>query len=475
MELVQAPDISSGLFGRSMTPARQNPRSAFVRALSIFLLSLCTAASVLTQEAAAQPGSTEVAAEQPVLTLEEAIRMAQQNNYAIRIAQNDVRIAENDYSIGNAGFLPSLGLNARQSRQSFGNVSGDRATFGTANTVDLSMELSTTIFDGGGRFATYRRLGSQREFVERAAERTTESLLADVVVAYYDLTRQQQQLEVLEEAVEISEERQRIAELRRDLGSASELEVRRAQVDLNADRAGLLRQRVALANAKAAFNQMLAREGGLDFVVSDSIEVDRSLAFEQIRAEALRRNKALGVASQARETAELAKSEVRADRLPTVGLSAGYAFNDFTSELGLPAGRPPGLNYGITASWGIFDGFNRRRRLQNADLAVRNSQLAVEDTRTEVVTRLETAHQNYSNSLELVDLERENVALAGFNVEVALEQFRVGTITSVELREVQSAFTSAELRYITAQFEAARAQTNLLQLSGTLLERLAGE
>lgn len=414
------------------------------------------------------------AAAQPELSLSEAIRLARENNYAIRIADNEVRMAENDYSIGNAGFLPTLSLNANQSRRAFGNFSDDGGSFATASTVDLSMDLSTTIFDGGGRFATYRRLGSELELIERSAERTMESVLADVVVAYYDLVRRQQQLEVLLDAVEVSEERHRIAELRRDLGSASELEVRRARVDLNADRAELLRQEVELANAKASFKRLLARDGDFDFTVADTIVIDRSLTLEAVRLQALQNNRTLAVATQARETAELVKAEARAERLPTIGLTAGYAFNDLTSELGLPSGRPPGLNYGISASWGIFDGFNRRRRLQNADIALRNSQLVLEDARTEVLTRLETAYQSYTNRLQHVDLERENVALAGFNVEVALEQFRVGTITSVELREVQSAYTSAELRYITAQFEAAQAQTELLLLSGTLLERLDG-
>src|SRR5690606_8773939 len=289
-------------------------------------------------------------------SLSEAIRLARENNYAIRIADNDVRMAENDYSIGNAGFLPTLSLNANQSRRAFGNFSDDGGSFATASTVDLSMDLSTTIFDGGGRFATYRRLGSELELIERSAERTMESVLADVVVAYYDLVRRQQQLEVLRDAVEVSEERHRIAELRRDLGSASELEVRRARVDLNADRAELLRQEVELANAKASFKRLLARDGDFDFTVADTIVIDRSLTLEAVRLQALQNNRTLAVATQARETAELVKAEARAERLPTIGLTAGYAFNDLTSELGLPSGRPPGLNYGISASWGIFDG-----------------------------------------------------------------------------------------------------------------------
>lgn len=409
---------------------------------------------------------------QSTLTLEEAVDLAMENNYAIRVARNEARIAANDYSIGNAGFLPSLDVSAQQSRRAFGNVSGDQAVFGTAHTVDLAMNLSTTLFDGGGQFAAYRRLGSEMDQVALDAERTTEATLADVVVSYYDLVRLQEQVEVQAEAVAISEERVRIAELRRDLGSASELEVRRAHVDLNADRAALLRQEISFTNAKANFNQLIARDDDLEFHVADTIRVDRTLRIDDLRAVAGRRNKTLAVVRQAMETAELSRAEVRTEWLPSISLSAGYGFNNLTQELGLPAGRPPGLNYGLTASWGIFDGFNRKRRLENASLRLRNSELALQDARTALATRLENAFQNYENSLELVDLERENVSLAEFNVDIALEQFRIGTITSVELREVQSAFTNAELRFITAQFEAARAQTDLMQLSGILLEQI---
>lgn len=406
------------------------------------------------------------------LTLREAIHIAAENNYAVRTARNDVQMAENDYSLGHAGFLPSLNVRAQESRTSFGQVSGSQAVFGAAHTVDLSMNLQTTIFDGGARFATYRRLGSELLQAELRAGRTTEFALADVVNAYYDLVRQQEQVDVQREAVAISEERLRIAELRRDLGSASELEVRRAQVDLNADRAGQLRREISLVDARASFNQLLGRSGDLSFQVEDTIRLDRTLVLEELSPAAFSGNRTLALAQQARETAEYARSEARAGFLPSVGLTAGYSFNDFTSELGLPSGRAPGLNYGVTATWNIFDGFNRKRRVENAALRVRNSQLALDETHTTVATRLETAYQNYQNSLQLADLESDNVTLAAFNVEVALEQFRVGTITSVELREVQIAFTSAELRSITALFEAARAQTELLQLSGTLLDRL---
>lgn len=397
-----------------------------------------------------------------------------ENSFPIRMARNDAQIAANDYSLGNAGFLPSISMRAQQSRRTYGRDSGDSANpiFNSVNTVDLGMNLTTTLFDGFGQFATYERLESEMVLAELSTEWTAENTVAGVVTAYYDLVRQQEQIEVLAEAVEISRERVEIAELRRDLGSASELEVRRARVDMNADRAALLRQRVTLTNAKAEFNRLLGHDAGFDYVVADTIRIQKGLSLDALRTSSLQNNKTLAVVRQSEETAQLARREVQSEWLPAIGLTAGYAFNDLTQELGLLAGQPPGLSYGLTASVPLFDGFNRRRRRQNADLRLRNAELAVAETNVDLDTRLENAHHNYRFSLELVDLERENVALAKLNLDVALERFRLGTITSVDLREVQSALTNAEGRFITAQFEAARAQTQLLQLSGTLLQRL---
>lgn len=414
---------------------------------------------------------------QGVLTLEEAVETALENNYSIRIARNEARMAENDFSPGNAGFLPSVSLSAQQSRSSFGRGGGGSATpvFGSVNTVDFGMNLSTTLFDGFGQFAAYQRLGSEMEQAALNADRSTEATVAGVMIAYYDLVRQQEQTEVFEEAVEISEERVAIAELRRDLGSASELEVRLARVDLNTDRADLLRQRVSLTNAKAEFNQLLARDAGLDYEVADTINIDPDLSIEEMRASSRRFNKTLALVRQNEETAQLFRREIRAEWYPTIDLTAGYAFNDLTSEMGMISSRPPGLSYGLSATVDLFDGFNRRRRRENADLLVRSAEFAFAEARLTVETQLENAYDNFQFSLELVDLERENMALAQLNLDVALERFRLGTITSVELRDVQSALTGAESRFITAQFEAARAQADLQRLSGVLLQSRRGE
>ena len=412
---------------------------------------------------------------QDLLTLREAIDLALENNYTIQVARNETAIAENNYSLGNAGFLPTAGLSAAYG----GTLANTNQTFLDGSTTErdgaqttrksAGAEVSWRLFDGLGRFATYDRLETLVNQQHLLTRNTTELIVADVIISYYDIARQQQQLEVLQEAVDISEERLRIAELRRDLGSASELEVRQARLDLNADRAALLRQETTLVNTKAAFNQLLVRPLDLNYTVADSIDVAMGITRAALLEGATASNTVIQAAEQEREISALTLKEIRAERLPTLDLSAGYNYSDLSAETGfLLANRSTDFTYGATLGFDIFDGFDRRRRAENAAVRIRNAELAIEDARTQVQTNVNRFYQEYQNSLALIALERENLGLARQNVDIALERFRLGTTTSIELREVQETLTQAQSRLLIAQFEAKRAETELLRLSGRL-------
>ncbi len=412
---------------------------------------------------------------QEALTLDDALRLALDRNYDVRTARNQAAIAANNYSLGAAGFLPSLSLNAGYN----GTLSDTRQQFiSSPDPVERSgaltqrqnagVQLGWTVFDGLGQFAAYRRLGALREQQEVRTAGTIEAVMAEVVVRYYGLAQQQEQLAVLEEAVALSEERVRIAELRLDLGSASELEVRQARVDLNADRAALLRQQVAFTNEKMFFNQLLARPAATPFAVADTIALDPALSFDALRSAARVQNRALEAARQDQQVAALSIREIRSERFPSVNLTAGYGYSNLNAQSGfVSTNRSLDLTYGLSLSYDLFDGFDRRRRAQNATVALANAELALQDLQTQLDAQLAGLDETYRSALQLIALERENLEYARQNVDVALERFRLGTITSVELREVQETLTQARSRLIAAQFEAKRAETELRRLSGT--------
>jgi outer membrane protein TolC len=308
------------------------------------------------------------------------------------------------------------------------------------------------------------------------ADALVESVLADVVITYYAVARQQQQLQVFQEAVAISEERLRIAELRLELGSASDLEVRQARVDLNADRAAVLRQEVTLANTKATLNRLLARrDASTAFNVADSIDVALDLQQQTLLAIAEERNPVLRRARRAERVAGWERQEIRSERLPTVDASVGYGYARSESESGfLQSSRSYDFTYGLALSFDVFDGLNRRRRLENASVRQRTAELVVDDVQTQLTVDMTSAYTNYRNRLELIALERENLDATAANVDIALERFELGEITSVELREVQEQLIQAESRLLAAQFEAKQAEVTLLQLSGQLRDSVPG-
>ena len=448
-----------------------------VRAFSLALLIPLFGIGSVWQSAAAQgiQGDT--------LSLDAAIDQSLTQNFEARIAQNELEIASRNRSIGNAGLLPTLSIGGSRNTtissatNQFLDGSEEDISGAQTNIYDAGVELQLTLFDGLGRVSELRRLGAEEERQQAQTRDTVEDILADVIITYFQVAREQQQLEVLQESVDISQERLRIAEMRRQEGTASDLEVRQARLDLNSDRSDLRQQEIALGNTKAELNRLLAlREAQTEYDVRDAISFDRQLQPDQLMRTAERQNPALREARQAQRSAELERSSIQAERFPTVEATIGGNFNDLTAESGfLRASETFEFQYGLSISLDVFDGFERRRRIQNATVRSRNADLFIQEVETRIATEITSAYEEFESRLDIVEIERENLEDAEANVDLALEQFRLGTITSVELRDVQEQFIRAESRVLAAEFEAKRAETILLQLSGQLMDRYASE
>lgn len=415
----------------------------------------------LTFHVASAQDLREGADDEPLLTVEETRQLVLEQNPEVVISRLQSRIAENDASLSNAGYLPRLGLTAAQREAAGGGLDG--------GTLDASADLSLTLFDGLTRPARYRRLNRLAEAQRLRAEARTEAVLAEALATYFEIAGLQQQLNVLREAVALSEERLQIAEGRRDAGAASDLEVRRALVDLNADRSALLRQQAVIAQAEAFLNRLLNRPDGEDFRVESEVTIDESLDLGQLISAARQEAPALRAAEVDVEAARLEATGIRREFWPAIDLSAGYNLSGLTDPV-LPPTQREGFFYGLTARFDLFAGGNRLRRLENARTRIEQSAWAAEEATVARLTALRSTYALYERSLTLVELEEENVEAARMNAEVALERFRLGVSTSLELREVQRALIDAESSLVRARFEAKSAEVDLRSLAGVLLQ-----
>ncbi|TDD93824.1 TolC family protein [Flavobacterium cellulosilyticum] len=412
---------------------------------------------------------------QEILTIENATKIALENNFEIKIASNNAKIGENNNTIGNTGMLPIVTAsvvdnnsiqNTSQTRQDDSTVSLNNAK---NNSLNYGVGLGWTVFDGLKMFAKADQLKALQKLGEAQLKKTILIKLGQVSLNYYDLVQQQQQLTALDSSIVISKQRLELAKNRYTIGKASKLEVLNAQVDLNTDQVALLRQKESYANTKIALNQILARDSKTPFEVADEIMVDEKLIYSDLLDLAQKQNPELEAQIINNRIAELELKKVKSDRYPTISLTSAYNFADSQSSLGFTKqSNSRGLNYGFTASMNIFDGFNQNRNEKNAQIEVENSKIFLDQQNTILTAQLAISFQTYLTNLELINLEANNETIAKQNLEITLDKFHIGTITSLEFRTAQLNYINAKVRYSDAQFQAKLSEIALKELAGNI-------
>jgi outer membrane protein len=410
------------------------------------------------------------------LQLDVAVRVGLNNNFSIQVARMESEIAENNHHVGNAGMLPVLNLAGARTfsvqdldgRQASGNtieVDGARA-----NNLNLTATLNWTLFDGFRMFTTYERLAEMRELGAIQARAQIEIVVAQIIAAYYNLLIEQERLKVLESNIEISRQRLQIAQSKYEVGKGSKLEYLTAQVDLNADIAGVVRQEEAVVIARTLLNQLIQFDLDEVYTVDTTIPIDTQLLYADLLENAKMANVDLLIARQNFYVASLSAKEVKSDMMPNVVASVGYGYNRNINPAGFFVElQTRGLNYGLTASWNVFNGLNTQRNIQNAKIATDISQVRTKEVELRIETEIKNAYLRYQNSLRLLDLELENLSVARENSEIAFERYKLGVATPLELREAQRTTLTAESRKLDTEFATKMAEMDLYRISGKIM------
>jgi len=217
--------------------------------------------------------TTSISFPQELLTPEEAIKIALQNNYSISIARNESEIAANNSDIGNAGFLPNLEATGSYSKsinntkQEFFSGEQIERDGAKSSTLTAGISLNWTIFDGLRMFASLDRLKALNKTGELNFKFEVENNITDITTTYYNIVRLKEVLEVIQTNILISEERVKIAEDKLEVGSGSRFDLRQAQVNLNEDKSSFLREQLNLSQAKILLNSLLGIETNNNFNV----------------------------------------------------------------------------------------------------------------------------------------------------------------------------------------------------------------
>lgn len=410
---------------------------------------------------------------QNTYTLEQFIAEMLANDFGILLLRNDAEIAKNNNNPGAAGYLPTVGLTADQNwssnntRQEFFSGQINQADAAKNRSTNAALRVNWTIFDGFRMFATDKRLELLESISSIDLNAEMEMKIYQASALFFTFLQQQKMRDVYREALEVSRTRYNQTALKRTNGAASEIQLIQARLDLTADSAAFLANERSLQNLQVDLNRFLARDILTPIQVTGELLFDQTLTWESYWQTANEQNTAILRAKSALAVRNLERKELQSFFFPQVALYGQYVFGRSQNEVGiLNSNRTFGPGAGITLQWNILDRLSTYTALKNNELQQKSAAIAIDNQTNLVQTELRKAWNEYAWARQNIALEQQNITASESTVAIYQEAFRNGSITALELREIQFSVVQAKSRLIQAELALKTAELNLSLLSG---------
>lgn len=417
---------------------------------------------------------------QKKLTLEEAIATALSNNFDIQLSRNDSIVAALNYGYKNAAFYPRLNANTgvvfnnNDQKQKFSDGTVRERNGVKSNNLTANLALNWTLFDGLRMFATRDKVAELVKLGELGIKEQLINTVASVINTYYNIVKQKQQLRAIEEQMSISQERVKLAQYKLDIGVGAKPDVLQSKVDLNAQKAAQLEQQTLIRQLKDQLSQLMNTPDN-NYDVSDSIPLNKGLVLTDIQTSLDKTNPSLQLAQKNIQIAGLTLKEIKADRFPVVAFNANYNFNKLDNKAVVNPFQPlnsrnKGFNYGLTATIPIFNNYNVKRQIQQAERDIVFRKLSLDNQKSQISLAVLNAWNNYQWQKQALDLEEESIVLARENVDIVFQVYKLNSTTLIQLKEAQKSLQDAQTRLINARYNTKLAETELLRLKGELIK-----
>jgi outer membrane protein TolC len=414
---------------------------------------------------------------QEVIKSSEVVALALEHNYGIQIANNDLEIAENNKSVLNSGYLPTLTGNAgttfNRDNLSAEFSNGESTTLNGAESsrYNAGLNLNYTIFDGLGRHYDYKRLKEEYNLSELQARETIENTITQLLTVYYDVARRSENLESLQETLNISKDRLTRSEYQFDYGQNTMLDVLNAEVDINNDSINIINVKQSLINAKRDLNFVTGNSIEQEFTVDTTVTFLLQLNKQELLDKLYKNNVTLIQNEKNIAINEFTLKANKSGYLPTMGLTGSYGWNENNNNAAsfVAVSSNTGLSAGLNLSWNLFDGGGTITRVKNARINLENQKLQKEQLKIDIERLYNNGWDDYQNKLKIYQVQEENIKTAKNNFSRTEEKFKLGQVTSIEFRQAQLNLLTAELIRNQAKYDAKLAEVLVLQISGELL------
>jgi outer membrane protein len=404
------------------------------------------------------------------VTLTNAIDTALLSNFDIRVAKINTKINTISNTFGMAGGLPSVNAavtdnnsvyNLKQKTSSGIDISKNGVS---SNSLNAGLTASIILFNGFRITAEKGRLNLLQKQSEFLLNQQIQNTMANVMVTYYDILRQQSYLGIIQSSLDISSKKLDIIKDRAAVGMANEADLLQAQMDVNTAEQALKNQQLIMEQDKISLLQLMGVKKYYSISIHDTIIVDESISKDSVLS-FLENNQEYLSAQQQIKINEQVVKELKAQRYPSVRINAGYNFIYNSSAAGFNLfTQNYGPIVGASLQVPIFNGTIYKTQQDVATFNTENARLQKESLFLSLKADAIKTYQAYESNLQQLLTQQKSYSDAGRLVDIMIKRFRLNQATILDIKAAQDSFELAGYMFVNLQYAAKTAEIELKRL-----------
>ncbi|MDR1098641.1 MAG: TolC family protein [Tannerella sp.] len=430
---------------------------------------------VLTQDTSRVVSLAGESPQKLSVDLKQAIEIALSDNPTILVAGQEIALKKEVKKEALAGLLPGVELSGSYSRTlkkqtMVMDMNGESMSIqvGTDNSYSGGVTVSLPVFAP----ALYRSINLTGTDIELAVEKSRSSkldMVNQVTKAYYQLLLTQDSYEVLLKSYAQAEANFEIVNERYGLGSVSEYDKIRADVQLRSLKPNVVSTRNGVNLARLQLRILMGLNEEVEIEIEGNLKDYESEMFERGGAAAelnLINNSDL---KQLDLNANLLEKNLRlqkANFMPVLAASYSYMYTSLNDNFAMAHYNWFPYSFaGLNLSIPLFKGSNFPK-LRQAKIQIDQLEQTRIHTERMLYMQMSSYLDNMSASSEQVASNKEGVLQAEKGRTIAQKRYEVGKGTILELNDSEVALTQAQLTYNQSIYDYLVAKADLEKVLG---------
>lgn len=384
----------------------------------------------------------------------------------VGIASESVERARLDIDKAYSRVLPNVTLEEIYTRYTEKKGSGTLSLQPDYNSR-FEARITQPLYSGGREWSLLRQAKKGVIAGELGVLDAKEAVLMDTAFAYYNVLRAKKELDIKSSALKRANEQLRVAGAQFKVGSATKAKVFRAEAEVAAREADMVKAGAGLMDAK----EILKRVAGIDkdFDVEEKTPGFEAPSDETSLVEgAFLKRKDYLIKTAEEEIAGEGIKYAKGSFMPRLSVEGVYTLREqspktsfFLDESAYAA---------VTLTFPIFEGGLRAAELGEARSRLRQSEIERLALKKEIILQVKRAANNAASARAAINAYKKQVVFAEENYNVVFKQYKNGLASATDLIDADVTMTSAELELMRASYDYELSALELKRSAGTLLE-----